>query len=107
MEHPLMTRPFTRTLEVVAALLVIANIAYFAATWDSAHLRAILINLLAITAIGVLIIRYLPGFIKDAVRAEFARQRLLDCVENRPDVHAEPDYGDDVIQLDKRRDGSS
>lgn len=92
-----MTRQLKRILEAAAVLLVLANTAFFAASWERSHMRAILMVLLVIAVIAVLIVRYLPIYTRDAVRQEFARQRVLDGVHARPDTETgSPELGDDV-----------
>jgi NhaP-type Na+/H+ or K+/H+ antiporter len=104
----LMSRQFKRILEVAAALLVFANTIYLAASWERSHLLPILLVLLVIAVTAVLIVRYVPIYMRHEVRREFARQRVLDGVGVRADAGvSSPELDDDILSVQERRDLSS
>ncbi|MFG3338670.1 hypothetical protein [Glycomyces sp. NPDC048151] len=88
-----MTRQFKRILEAAAVLLTLVNTAYFAASWERSHMPFLLVSLLVITVIAVVIVRCIPITMRDEVRREFARQRVLNGVENTTTSSTE--LGDD------------
>jgi len=103
-----MTKQTKRAMEGIAAILVIANVAYFAADWNATHLHTILVSALTIAVAAVFIVRYLPTLVRGLVRQELARERVLDGVETRAEANTSHiEFGDGVIPFGQRRDLSS